>query len=194
MQRLKAPLLDLARRYAGRLMLRVSLDHYGPAGHEELRGADSWQSTIEGLTWLSANGFDISVAGRTLWGESDAELRAGFGSLFAALDVAIDVDDPARLVLFPEMDAGADVPEITEHCWGILGKSPRSVMCATSRMVVKRKGAERPVVVSCTLLPYDEGFEMGATLAEAARRPVKLNHRHCARFCVLGGASCSPHH
>ena len=22
-------------------------------------------------------------------------------------------------------------------------------------------------------------------------RPVALNHAHCARFCVLGGASCS---
>jgi hypothetical protein len=95
-------------------------------------------------------------------------------------------------VLFPEMEGDADVPEITERCWGILGKRPEEVMCATSRMVVKRKGAARPVVVSCTLLPDDEGFEMGATLAAAAR-PVKLNHRHCARFCVLGGASCSPH-
>ena len=28
------------------------------------------------------------------------------------------------------------------------------------------------------------------TLAEAAA-PVPLNHPHCARFCVLGGAACS---
>jgi hypothetical protein len=192
MHRLKAPLLDLARRYGGRLMLRVSLDHYQPARHEDLRGAGSWQPAVDGLTWLFAHGFDVSVAGRTLWGESDGELRAGFRSLFAALRIPIDADDSTRLILFPEMEADADVPEISERCWEILGKSPRSVMCATSRMVVKRKGALRPRVVSCTLLPYDEGFEMGATLAEATR-PVKLNHRHCARFCVLGGASCSPH-
>jgi len=63
-------------------------------------------------------------------------------------------------------------------------------MCATSRMVVKRKGAERPAVVACTLLPYDPQFELGATLGEALR-PVALNHPHCARFCVLGGASCT---
>ena len=56
--------------------------------------------------------------------------------------------------------------------------------------MVKRKGAEAPVVLSCTLLPYDEAFEMGATLAEAWG-PVKLNHPHCAKFCVLGGARCS---
>jgi hypothetical protein len=64
---------------------------------------------------------------------------------------------------------------------------------------VKRKGAVRPSVVPCTLLPYDEGFDMGATLAEAAQADggmfnkgaVKLCHHHCAKFCVLGGGSCS---
>ena len=97
------------------------------------------------------------------------------------------------------MDARADVPEITESCWGILGKDPNEVMCAASRMVVKRKGAAAPVVLPCTLLPYDPAFEMGATLAEAARADggmfdhgaVKLCHPHCAKFCVLGGGSCS---
>jgi hypothetical protein len=88
------------------------------------------------------------------------------------------------------MDATADVPEITEACWTILGKSPSSIMCASSRMVVKRRGEPRPVVAACTLIPYDPGFTMGETLAEASR-PVRLNHPHCARFCVLGGASCS---
>ncbi len=88
------------------------------------------------------------------------------------------------------MDETAEVPEITTACWGILGKSPDEVMCASSRMVAKRRGAARPVVLSCTLLPYDPRFEMGGTLAEAAR-PVALAHPHCAKFCVLGGASCS---
>jgi hypothetical protein len=44
-------------------------------------------------------------------------------------------------------------------------------------------------VLACTLLAYDPQFELGATLAEAAR-PVALNHKYCASFCVLGGASC----
>jgi hypothetical protein len=39
-------------------------------------------------------------------------------------------------------------------------------------------------------LPYAPEFELGTTLAEASRT-VKLNHPHCAKFCVLGGASCS---
>ena len=90
----------------------------------------------------------------------------------------------------PEMDGRLDVPEITEQCWGILGVTPESIMCASSRMVVKRKGDDRPVVLPCTLLPYGSEFEMGHTLADAAGA-VKLNHPHCARFCVLGGGSCS---
>ena len=88
------------------------------------------------------------------------------------------------------MDPVKDVPEITASCWSILGKDLKDVMCASSRMLVKRKGAEKPVVLSCTLLPYDAQFEMGPTLREASA-PVKLNHPFCAQFCVLGGASCS---
>ena len=64
------------------------------------------------------------------------------------------------------------------------------MMCATSRMVVKRKGADKPVVLACTLLAYEPQFELGQTLKEASRA-VPLNHAHCAKFCVLGGASCS---
>ena len=94
------------------------------------------------------------------------------------------------LVLFPELDATVDVPEITEACWGILGRTPDSVMCSSSRMVVRRRGEAAASVVACTLLPYEREFDLGPTLA-AASRAVPLNHPHCARFCVLGGAACS---
>ena len=136
------------------------------------------------------HGFAVHAAGRTRWNEAEADLRRGYASLFAERGIAVDANDPNSLVLFPEMDATVDVPEITERCWSILDVAPESVMCASSRMVVKRKGAARPVVLSCTLLPYDAAFEMGESLA-AARGPVALNHPHCAKFCVLGGASCS---
>jgi uncharacterized Fe-S cluster-containing radical SAM superfamily protein len=190
MQRLKRKLLDLQARLGQRLTLRVSLDHYAPPLHEEERGARTWQPTLDGLLWLVRSGFTVAVAGRTLWGESEAALRQGYARLFAAHAIPLDASDTQQLVLFPEMDGRADVPEITTSCWGILGIAPQAVMCASSRMVVKRKGAATPSVVPCTLLPYDERFEMGATLAEAAH-PVKLNHPHCAKFCVLGGGSCS---
>lgn len=189
MHRFKAALSALDGRFPGRLSLRISLDSFRREGHEERRGPRSWEPAIAGLTWLARQGLDISIAGRTVWSETEAQAREGYRALFAQLNLPIDADDPDRLILFPEMDGAADVPEITERCWDILGKNPSAIMCATSRMVVKRRGASAPHVVSCTLLPHDPGFAMGETLAEASRT-VKLNHPHCARFCVLGGASC----
>jgi uncharacterized Fe-S cluster-containing radical SAM superfamily protein len=190
LHRHKAALLDLKNRHGARLRLRVSIDHYSKALHELERGGKSWAPMLEGLVWLAQNGFSLAVAGRTVWKESERQLRDGYGRLFREHGIAIDPQDPARLVLFPEMDATVDVPEITTECWSILKLDPSATMCASSRMVVKRKGAAKPAVLACTLLPYDPQFELGATLAEAAR-PVKLNHPHCARFCVLGGGSCS---
>ncbi|WP_425068460.1 radical SAM protein [Reyranella sp.] len=191
MHKMKAALLDLLARHGrDNLAIRVSVDHYERELHEEERGLRSWKPTIDGLVWLAEAGFDVHVAGRHFSNETDDEVRAGYAQLFARLGVAIDARDPATLVLFPEMDPTVDVPEITTACWGILKKSPDSVMCASSRMVVKRKGAARPAVVACTLLPYDPQFELGGTLAESVGE-VRLNHPHCAKFCVLGGAACS---
>jgi len=186
----KAALLDLQRTFPGRLALRISLDHFDAARHDEERGAGSFSRSLAGMDWLAAEGFALSVAGRQLWGEPEAELRAGFAALFAARGYPVSAADPAQLVIFPEMDTAAEVPEISTACWGILHKSPDSVMCASSRMVVRRRGSAAASVTACTLLPYEPGFDLGPTLAGAAG-PVALNHPHCAKFCVLGGASCS---
>ena len=190
MQKMKAALLGLHRRHGNNLTIRVSVDHYAPALHERERGLRSWKPTIDGLVWLASNGFDVHVAGRHFSDESEDVVRAGYAKLFAELGVVLEARNPGVLVLFPEMDSTVDVPEITTACWGILKKSPDSVMCASSRMVIKRKGADRPAVVACTLLPYDPQFELGESLAESSDA-VRLNHPHCAKFCVLGGAACS---
>ena len=190
MAKVQDGLVRLREQYGDQLVLRVSVDHYDIAHHEKERGPRSWQPAVDGLKWLSDNGFNINVAGRTFWDETEQELRHGFGAMFAENGLTMDPQSPVDLVLFPEMDEMADVPEITTDCWGILNVSPDAMMCASSRMVVKRKGADKPVVMPCTLLPYDERFEMGETLAEAAA-DVPLNHPHCAKFCVLGGGACS---
>ncbi|MBK8209788.1 MAG: radical SAM protein [Rhodospirillales bacterium] len=190
MQRHAAVLLELHRQHGDALILRVSIDHYQPERHEAVRGRGTWEKTLNGLRWLCANGFHVDVAGRTLWDDAASAMRAGFARLFAAEAIPIDADDPRRLVLFPEMDPKADVPEITTRCWSILGVQPEEMMCASSRMIIKRKGEDHPVVVPCTLLPYDRQFELGHRLAQAPTT-VRLNHPFCAQFCVLGGASCS---
>jgi uncharacterized Fe-S cluster-containing radical SAM superfamily protein len=190
MAKLADELLRFQERYPEQLTMRVSVDHFRPELHEEERGAKSWQPMLNGLCWLSNNQFNLDVAGRTLWGDDEQSLRQGFATLFEQNNIRVDAMDKKQLVLFPEMTEGKPVPEITTACWDILGINPNAMMCATSRMVVKRKGDSAPSVMACTLLAYDQQFNLGSTVAEASKK-VQLNHPHCAAFCVLGGGSCS---
>jgi len=189
MQKCSDQLLKLKETYGNKLKLRVSIDHYTQALHEEERGASSWKPTVEGLQWLSSNGFNIDVAGRTRWGDDGKQLREGYKEFFVENNIDIEATNPEELIIFPEMDEKAEVPEITTKCWDILEVDPDDIMCATSRMVVKHKGANTPTIAACTLLPYDAQFQMGKTLKDSFAS-VKLNHPHCAKFCVLGGGSC----
>jgi len=188
--RVQVGIQGLIARFGDQLTFRVSLDHWSASLHDQERGEGGFAETCLGIDWLAAQGAKLAIAGRTLWGESQEVSHAGFKALVAERNWPIDVDAPLSLVLFPEMDARVDVPEITPACWGILGVDPKGLMCASSRMIVKRKGAAAPVVLPCTLLPYEPAFEMGQTLA-AGLGSVRLNHPHCAKFCVLGGGSCS---
>ncbi|WP_270730235.1 radical SAM protein [Shimia sp. Alg240-R146] len=189
-KRVKEGILSLRDSYRDKLTFRISVDHYGAELHDKERGKGSFERTLQGMRWLRDEGFQMTVAGRTVWGESDADSRAGYAQLFADEGFDIEAQSPAKTILFPEMDETVDVPEITTDCWSILNKSPSEVMCSNSRMVVRHKGADAPSVIACTLLPYDPQFDLGASLEEA-ERDVALNHPHCAKFCVLGGASCS---
>lgn len=190
MRRFETELHEIVAAYRDKLLMRVSLDHHTKDAHEAERGQDTWDKAIDGLLWLNEHGFRVAVAGRQLASETMDEARESYDRLLKSIGIVLDLSDPERLVVFPEMDATLDTPEITEQCWGILNLPKTAVMCSSSRMVVKRKGEATPRVAACTLLPYDEEFDLGETLAEAAQ-PVRLNHPHCSRFCVLGGASCS---
>ncbi|MFN3609513.1 MAG: radical SAM protein [Hyphomonas sp.] len=189
--RVQAGLRDLAARYGARMTLRVSLDSHDAALNDAERGEGAFAEACAGLVWLSEAGIPLALAGRQSLHENEAAAREGYRALIARLGLSMDADDPKQLVLFPEMIARDDPPEITAACWGILSKSPDSIMCSSQRMVVRRKGASAPRVLACTLLVDDPAFDLGDTLAEATAAPVKLNHPWCASFCVLGGASCS---
>ncbi|MEM9207370.1 MAG: radical SAM protein [Pseudomonadota bacterium] len=197
--KIKAGLLNLKERFGDKLTLRISLDHHSADRHDLERGSGSFDKALVGVDWLAEHGFALAVAGRTIWGETEAVARAGYDDLFATRGWPIDASNAGQTVLFPEMENVKDIPEITTACWDILSLSPSAMMCASSRMVVKRKGETAPKVLPCTLLPYDAEFEMGETLTEAAfadggnfeHGAVKLNHPYCAKFCVLGGGSCS---
>lgn len=188
--RIQKGLLDLKARFGDKMTLRVSLDHFSRAAHDKERGNGSFDIALKGMAWLTEHDFSLHIAGRATFAESDADARTGYADLITREYWDIDAANPAQLILFPEMDESVDVPEITTACWGILNIHPDSMMCASSRMVVKRKGEAQASVLACTLLWDDLQFETGKTLTES-REPIKLNHPHCAKFCVLGGASCS---
>lgn len=189
-QRHREKLLDLNKLYGKNLNIRVSLDHFLPEEHEEQRGIGTFSSTMKSTRWLSENGFNLSIAGRSLDGETKEAAMDGYQCAMNEHGISIDIKNPAQFVLFPEMKSKKEVPEITTACWDILGKSPDDMMCATERMVVRNKNKPSPSILACTLLAYDEQFDLGSNLKEA-QKSVHLNHRFCAEFCVLGGASCS---
>lgn len=172
------------------LTIRVSIDHYNKDKHEQIRGPNSWDPMIEGLKWLSENKFNYCLATRLMWNEDEETTRRNFKKFINQYQLTLDVENKNQLVTFAEMDEKQDTPEITTECWGILNKSPDTVMCSTSRMIVKKKGNKNPSVIACTLLPYNQEFDLGDSLKESMKK-IYLNHPHCSKFCVLGGSSCS---
>ncbi|MDD0851783.1 radical SAM protein [Halobacteriovorax sp. GB3] len=182
-------LVKIKEIYGDKLHIRVSLDHHTLDIHEEQRGKGTFNKTLEQIKWLCDQSFNISIAGRSLTNESLEQEKECYQNLFKKWNIPLSLSDK-KIVVFPEMDLNRDVPEITTECWSILNKSPNDQMCATERMIVKRKGDASVTVLPCTLLAYDEQFNLGSTLKDSKSR-VQLNHKFCAQFCVLGGASCS---
>lgn len=172
------------------LSIRVSIDHYNKDKHEQIRGPNSWEPMIEGLKWLSQNKFNYCLATRLMWDENEETTRKNFKKFVDQYQLVLDVENKKQLVTFAEMDEKQDTPEITTECWDILNKNPDTIMCSTSRMIVKKRGDENPSVIACTLLPYKQEFDLGDTLKESMKK-IYLNHPHCSKFCVLGGSSCS---
>ncbi len=123
----------------------------------------------ESIGWR-AHGFRIALAGRHFTNESDAELREGFAKLIAERGWRVDARDPAQLVIFPEMDANVDVPEITTACWEILAQIAIGCDVRDKPDGRQTQGGHARDVLACTLIPYDAGFELGATLARSKPR------------------------
>jgi sulfatase maturation enzyme AslB (radical SAM superfamily) len=179
----------LQKSYPNQLRLRVSLDHYTKEIHERERGSNSFDKALDSIKWFSENKFELSIAGRSLTYESSEQAQKGYQDLISKLSISLTLTNE-NLVIFPEMATDKDVPEITTKCFDILNISPDHQMCSSERMIIKKKGESQTTIMPCTLLAYDSQFEMGKTLRESQKR-VYLNHKFCAEFCILGGASCS---
>lgn len=183
-------LLNINQKYPDKLYLRVSLDHYTKEVHEKERSIGTFDKTLAQIKWLADHDFNLSIAARSLVDQNLMQSLEGYQSLFDSNQIKLNLILNDNIVIFPEMIPDESVPEITTECWSILNKSPDMQMCATQRMIVKRKGSDKPVVLPCTLLAYDKQFDLGTSLQESKKR-VQLNHVYCAKFCVLGGSSCT---
>ena len=190
MMKLEKDILKL-RRYRKRICFRVSLDHFTKVNHEHIRGKNSWEPAIRGVKWLNDNGFLVHIATRMVWDKSEKFIRNNFNDLFKNIQVSINAFDANQLVLFPELNSSIETPEITNECWKLLKKNPEDMMCASSRMIVRRKNSSKASVLPCTLLTDSVDHEIGYNLKES-KKVIYLNHPHCSNFCVLGGGNCSP--
>ena len=157
------------------------------------RRAAAGSRRIDGLVWLAPAGFAVHVAGRRVLGRDRGRgARRLSPRLFAEHRHRDRRGDPGGADAVPGDGRRASTCRRSPTaCWGILNKSPDSVMCASARMVVKRKGAaaagRRSPAPCC---PTTRSSSSARTLAESVGA-VPLNHPHCAKFCVLGGAACS---
>ena len=181
---------ELIKLNHSNLTIRVSIDHYEKEKHEEIRGKNTYDVMMQGLKWLNENNFNYTLATRLLWNEKEEDLRKNFGTFIKNNNLKLDTYSPKELVTFAEMDEKIDTPEITTSCWDILNKDPNDIMCSWSRMVVRKKNSKNPSVIACTLLPYANEFDLGETLTNSLQK-IYLNHKHCSKFCILGGSSCS---
>ncbi len=190
MQKLEKKLLNIKNNFDKKLMLRVSLDHYSKSMHELERGNNTWEVTIRGLKWLSDNNFNFFIASRKISNESEHELRNSFKELINNRQLDIDPYDPKKLIFFSEMDKNKDTIEISENCWSVLNVDKNSLMCSSSRIIVKHRNDDSTSVQPCTLLSHIKDFKLGKSLKESSDH-VYLNHKFCSQFCVLGGSKCN---
>jgi hypothetical protein len=96
-------LLALHKLYGQQLTLRVSMGHFEQQLYQQRRGPNAWQPVLDGLCWLSGQGFTIAVAGRRLRGEEEQILRQGYAELFKRHNIQLDAFDQRALLLLPEI-------------------------------------------------------------------------------------------
>ena len=191
-------LLGLKEAHGARLTIRVSLDHYGRALHEMERGERSWEPSIAGFAWLVENGFNVHVCGRTCWDEprgvAPRRVRAAVrrsGDRRSTPTIRSGSPSCPRWTKRPTCRRSPNGAGTSS------ASRPDAMMCASQRMVVKRKG-ERASVVSCTLLPYDRGVRPRPQPRGSVRRgeaqppPLRAVLRARRRRLQPGLRRCGP--
>jgi MoaA/NifB/PqqE/SkfB family radical SAM enzyme len=191
-----AALRELQERFPGRLTLRITLESPHEAEHDAIRGRTTFIQTVETIRELGGMGFvPVITAERPLLHEDGPDaIRAAYTALFPDMKIEVNLIENmlemghqlVRMVAHGQRPT----PEtfVTTKCFGILRKSPQSLMCHFSRCIQKIDGALR--YYPCPVIYDDARFELGRTLDESFRR-VYIGHKNCYDYCMKGnGASC----
>ena len=182
----------LGERAAGRLHLRVSLDHYEEARHDAIRGRGQFRTTVRATLRLARLGLKpiVTTTAEVFRGNpiSPAQCEARYKALFAGqgAEVAVKIL-PATLQMGSQLgrvDRPEEFPVLTEDLLQARRVDKRALMCATGRSVLKREGRLR--VYPCPIIHEVPDFDLGGTLEESFGREVPLAHRACASYCCRG--------
>lgn len=167
------------------LSFRVSVDYPDEQRHDRARGWGNFQRALEGLQLLHAQGFAVSIARQMDAGEEEADVAERYRALL-------------RKARLPENLQIAPLPDFSrpgEASVRTLGAdelnalpSRGTLMCSHSRMLVKRAG--KLSFYACAFTDDDTRFDLGDSLARAARTTVELKHHRCTR-CLRCRASYS---
>lgn len=191
-----AALEELHQRFPGRLTLRVTLESPHEAEHNAIRGQTTFAQTVETIRELGGMGFvPVITAERPLLHENSPEaIRCSYAGLFPGIRIEVNLIENMLEMGHQLVKIAAEghkpTPEvfITTKCFGILNKSPQSLMCHFSRCIQKIGSELR--YYPCPVIYDDEHFDLGGTLEESFQR-VYIAHKNCYDYCMKGrGASC----
>jgi len=168
---------------------RISIDWPDEARHDEGRGADTFQQSLQAIAKLQQLGFGVSLARQMEPDENTSEIDQQFQLLVKNSGYLGDI----RIVAFPDFalpGQNPKVPDITEDCMTSYqtDDTRRTFMCAFSKMVIKKNG--RMKIYACTLVDDDEQYDQGQNLHAALNQRVMLAHHRCYS-CFAYGSSCS---
>ncbi|HZF14900.1 MAG TPA: radical SAM protein [Steroidobacteraceae bacterium] len=181
--------LDALRLQPHALSFRVSLDYPDAERHDAGRGWGNFRRALEGLALLHQRGFPVSITRQATQGEDASAAHAAFRSVLVKHGLPADL----TIVALPDYGLpgatgggpAVNDDELARRC---VHTSGMPLMCAQSKMILKRGGAVR--VYACPLVDDDGAFDQGATLGEALTRETSLRHTRC-HACIATGASMS---
>jgi sulfatase maturation enzyme AslB (radical SAM superfamily) len=173
--------LQLLKQLPHMLSFRVSIDHPNEKLHDAERGWGNFRRAMDGIRLLYNAGFDVSIARHAKFNEDTRGVNARYSELLRKHDLPQDL----KLAPLPELGRpGVQSNAILTQA--DLTNSSHPLMCATSRMVLKRDGQMR--VYACALTDDDNRFDLAPSLAGSLTQNTSLGHQRCEQ-CVRIGVS-----